>query len=152
MYYYVYETTLADGRRYIGSRKSPQANPYKDTKYWGSPRKPCLNWKPIRKRIIAVFHNHGDAIALEVYLHKKHDVAKNPQYYNRARQTSTGFTHDPSKLRLWTHPLHGDYVGTPSDIVRHFANFNYHRGNLTRIANNRQSTPYRGWIHVYTFT
>lgn len=148
--YYVYETTLANGQLYIGYRKSHTANPYRDS-YFGSPRKPDHNWKPVGKRIIAVFQNKENALALEIYLHKKHDVARNRQYYNKARQTSAAYAYDPSKLRLWSHPLHGEFIGSPSDIVRCFANFNYQRANLTRIARGRQTTPYRGWTYIFTF-
>ncbi len=149
-YYYVYETTLRNGLKYIGYRKSRTANPYHDI-YYGSPRKPDSDWKPTSKRIIAVLTNKEDALTLEIYLHKKYDVARSPKYYNKARQTSVKCAYDQSKLRLWFHPLHGEFLGTPSDIVRCFANFNYQRANLTRLATLRQTTPYRGWIYIHTF-
>lgn len=147
-YYYVYETTLANGQKYIGYRKSLSSNPYTDN-YYGSPKRKTSDWQPVSKRIVAVFTRHEDALNLEIYLHRKHNVAKNPKYYNRANQTATGcYCGEHAKMRLWFHPLHGEFLGNPSDLVRCFANFNYHRANLTRLATRRTSSPYRGWVYI----
>lgn len=43
------------------------------------------------KRIHGVFATRQAAIADEIRLHNEHDVARNPQFYNRAKQTCTGF-------------------------------------------------------------
>lgn len=43
-------------------------------------------------KIISDFDNYRDMLQLECDLHKKYDVDKNPMFYNRAKQTSTGFT------------------------------------------------------------
>ncbi len=41
--------------------------------------------------ILEEFGTRETAIQLEIYLHNKHNVGVNPRYYNRAKQTSTGF-------------------------------------------------------------
>ncbi len=148
---YVYETTLRNGQKYIGSRRSPCANPYKDIKYFGSPthRK---DWEPVSKRIVAIFTEHKHALALEVHLHAYYDVARNPLYYNRANQTSSGFiSYNNYRRRLWFHPKHGEFVGSTTELVRAFPDRNYQNANLTRIARGRQKSSYRGWQHLFTF-
>ncbi len=41
--------------------------------------------------ILEEFDTRELAINHEIYLHNKHNVGVNPRYYNRAKQTSTGF-------------------------------------------------------------
>ena len=48
-------------------------------------------------KIIFVFNNKYDAIALEIKLHNKFNVDKNSNFYNKAKQTSTGFTTNGSR-------------------------------------------------------
>lgn len=91
--YYTYE--IFDPvlqKKYIGSRTKGVANPYADN-YWGSSRLP--NWKEItqrsRKRILAVFFTKEEALQHEIELHNFFNVAANPDFFNKAKQTSTGF-------------------------------------------------------------
>lgn len=44
-----------------------------------------------RYKIIKIFTNRNDALELEIRLHNKFDVGQNPLFYNKAKQTSTGF-------------------------------------------------------------
>ena len=44
--------------------------------------------------IIEVFEKRENAIKLEIELHKKFNVGKNPLFYNKAMQTSTKFDYD----------------------------------------------------------
>jgi len=41
--------------------------------------------------ILGVFDTREEAVQLEVYLHALYNVKSNPDYYNKANQTSTGF-------------------------------------------------------------
>lgn len=43
------------------------------------------------KIVLKRFDSREDAVAYEVEMHEKFDVAKNPLFWNRAKQTSTGF-------------------------------------------------------------
>lgn len=43
------------------------------------------------KIILARFGNRKDAVDYEIEMHSKFDVGRNPLFYNRAKQTSTGF-------------------------------------------------------------
>ena len=90
-YHYTYEIVYTSGLRYIGSRTSKKP-PEDDTNYCGS-GKYCPNKsKIVSKIILGIFNTRKEALAHEIYLHKINDIARNPRYYNRARQTSTGFT------------------------------------------------------------
>jgi hypothetical protein len=50
-----------------------------------------LNTNNYKYKIIRIFENREDAISFEIYLHNKFNVAINPNFYNNAKQTSTGF-------------------------------------------------------------
>ncbi len=41
--------------------------------------------------ILQEFETRKEAIEYEIYLHNKFDVGKNPNYYNKSKQTSSGF-------------------------------------------------------------
>ena len=43
------------------------------------------------KRVLSTFPSRKKAVQHEIYLHDKYDVANNPSFYNKAKQTSTGF-------------------------------------------------------------
>ena len=91
---YTYIIKLADGRLYIGSRTSSKVeNPYEDD-YMGSATEFKENPDVLigaKKVIIKTFETPEEAVAHEIFLHEKNDVAKNEKFVNRARQTSTGF-------------------------------------------------------------
>lgn len=77
--------------RYIGVRSS-KVHPTQDTEYWGSSRHLPKNVKDTHSKIIIKIHpTRKEAIEHEIMLHNMNDVAKNPEYYNKAKQTSVGF-------------------------------------------------------------
>jgi hypothetical protein len=43
------------------------------------------------KIVLARFDSREEAVAYEIEMHNKFDVVKNPLFYNKAKQTSTGF-------------------------------------------------------------
>jgi hypothetical protein len=49
-------------------------------------------FKPTEKLILEVFDNHQEALVCEIALHNAFDVARNQNFANRAKQTSTGFS------------------------------------------------------------
>jgi hypothetical protein len=76
---------------YIGVRTS-KVLPELDTTYWGSSKHlPKDVSKTHTKTIIALFFTREWAVEYEIYLHNKYDVAVNPMFYNKAKQTSKKF-------------------------------------------------------------
>lgn len=49
-------------------------------------------------KIIRIFTNRADALSLEIKLHRKYDVKNNPNFYNKANQTSSGFDTTGTKV------------------------------------------------------
>ena len=98
-HHYVYRiTNLVDGKHYYGSRTS-KLRPEEDLgkKYFSSSRdKEFLkdqkkNPENYRYKIIRVFDDRREALKLEIELHEKFNVGVNESFYNRMKQTSTGF-------------------------------------------------------------
>lgn len=92
MYHYTY--LIKDkhsNMKYIGVRSS-KCHPKDDTDYWGSSRHLPTDVKYThKKRVLSVFKTRLEAINHEIQLHNKYDVASSPSFYNKAKQTSTGF-------------------------------------------------------------
>lgn len=89
MYHYTYKIHYSDNKYYIGIR-SCKCLPEEDTKYLGS-SKYTPNDLVVKKEILATFPTRVLAIEHEVYLHQLYDIAKNPLFYNQAKQTSKKF-------------------------------------------------------------
>jgi hypothetical protein len=49
---------------------------------------------PTQKEILAVCDTREEAMRTEMFFHEMYDVAKNPMFANRAKQTSTGFSRE----------------------------------------------------------
>ena len=89
MYYYTYLlTNRITGMKYIGKRTS-KILPILDTSYMGSSKHVPI--AECDKTILSEFSNHLDLVNEEIRLHNLFDVAKNAEFYNRAKQTSTKF-------------------------------------------------------------
>lgn len=95
-YTYLIETN--SGLLYIGSRRcDPGVFPDEDVKYWGSSKNKELKETPNsqkKKYILGVFLTREEAYEHEIILHTEYDVAKNPKFANKARQTSKAFCCD----------------------------------------------------------
>jgi hypothetical protein len=90
-HFYVYYSYEEWGRGYIGYRGC-KCLPEEDTEYFGSYKDESFH--PTRKIVLATFSSREEAIQAEVWLHKFYDIARNPHFANKARQTSTRFTSD----------------------------------------------------------
>ena len=98
MNHYTYMLTNAipvKGMMYYIGVRSCKCLP-EDDKYFGS----CdsfVEWQKkngthtIEKRIVATFANRKSAIEHEIKLHNLYDVARNKQFWNKAKQTAVGF-------------------------------------------------------------
>jgi hypothetical protein len=91
MYHYTYLIKSKTSKmKYIGVRSSKE-DP-KDDDYWGSSRHIPKNVKTThKKRILRVFSSRKAAVEHEIELHSKYDVARNPMFYNRSKQTTASY-------------------------------------------------------------
>ena len=87
-HHYVYHSYEEWGREYIGVR-SCDCMPEEDTKYFGSFKD--KTFFPTEKTILFVCETREEAMEIEIELHDFFDVAVNPQFANRSKQTSTKF-------------------------------------------------------------
>lgn len=130
MHHYVYlliDTDPQDSRKYYIGVRSSKFHPYKDP-YMGSSKSMTKEEKHrCDKLLLEEFPTRKEAVAYEVFLHTKFDVARNPEFYNRAKQTSTGF--DTTGMKL---------VFTESHI-----------SNMKIASSKRKSRP-KGWKHTQT--
>jgi len=87
-HHYVYRSFEEGGRDYIGIR-SCKCLPEEDIEYFGSFHDETF--KPIGKVILFVCETRQEVAEIEIELHDFFDVAVNPQFANKAKQTSTKF-------------------------------------------------------------
>jgi hypothetical protein len=94
-YYYTYYSYEEYGRGYFGSRGC-KCLPEKDVKYFGSFKD--KTFRPTQKIILKDdYATREEAIVDEIILHDYYDVANNPHFANKAKQTSTKFSYIMSK-------------------------------------------------------
>jgi len=87
--------------RYIGVRSS-ECIPTEDTSYWGSSKHlPADVHITHVKIILKEFPSRKEAVTHEIELHTLNNVAINGIFYNKAKQTSTGFD-TTGKSRVFT--------------------------------------------------
>lgn len=98
--HYVYKITNtkpSDRRKfYIGVRSTKHKNPIDDTNYNSSSKylKQALNeigHKNFSKEILSTWKTRKEANAEEIRLHELYDVAKNHEYYNKAKAKDNNF-------------------------------------------------------------
>lgn len=99
LYHYTYIiTNIIENKYYIGCR-SCNIHPSKDlgVKYFSSSKDKefiqdqKLNPQNYKYKVIAIFDSRALAVHLEVKLHNIHNVAVNPCFYNRSKQTTVGW-------------------------------------------------------------
>lgn len=99
LYHYTYIiTNIVENKYYIGSRSS-KVPPNKDLgiKYFSSSTDRAFiqdqkcNAVNYKYKVIAEFNSKLLALSLEIKLHSIHNVAANPNFYNRCKATSAGF-------------------------------------------------------------
>jgi group I intron endonuclease len=123
-YHYVYEiTNIYNGMRYFGAR-SCICLPRDDTKYMGSSRhlKKAIKAEGLShfsKLILAVFPTREKALEYEIFLHNRFNVNRDPMFYNKAKQTSTGFDFQASGP---DHPCYGRKLTEEQKTVLRQAN------------------------------
>ena len=99
LYHYTYIiTNVVENKYYIGCR-SCAVRPENDlgVRYFSSSKDTNFiqdqktNPQNYKYKILARFESRELAIRLEIKLHNIHDVAVNPRFYNKAKQTSIGW-------------------------------------------------------------
>ena len=89
-YTYLIQSRNGEVMNYIGVR-SCECSPEEDN-YWGSSKHLPQDISDTHNRyIIDTYDTRGEAVADEIWMHDFFDVAINPKYYNKAKQTSIGF-------------------------------------------------------------
>jgi len=98
-FHYVYQiTNLTTNKKYIGKRSS-SIPPIEDIgkKYFSSSSDKDFildqqsNPANFNYEVLAEFDKVSDAVQYEIELHNRFDVSNNPEFYNRAKQTSSKF-------------------------------------------------------------
>ena len=112
-HHYVYKSYEEEGREYIGIR-SCNCLPEEDIKYFGSFRD--KTFKPTGKTILFVCKTRIEASEIEIELHDFFNVAVNPQFANKAKQTSTkfdmtGVPHTEEWKKAISERMVGKYIG-----------------------------------------
>jgi hypothetical protein len=99
IYHYVYRiTNIILNKHYYGTR-SCNILPKNDigVKYFSSSKDKDfikdqkMNQQNYKYKVIRVFNNRQNALLLEIKLHNKFNVGSNENFYNRSKQTATGF-------------------------------------------------------------
>lgn len=98
-YHYVYRITNTKEQKHYYGVRSSKIEPKLDLgiKYFSSSRdKEFMNEQKENKsifkyKVIKIFETRKEAVKLEIKLHSKFDVGLNESFYNKAKQTSTGF-------------------------------------------------------------
>lgn len=107
MNHYTYLITYQNGMKYMGVR-SCKCLPEEDVKYFGSSKHTPDKSQIKSKQILAVFPSRKEAIEAEIHYHKQHDIAVNPKYYNKAKQTAKSF--DTLGVKFIRRPEHTDKI------------------------------------------
>jgi hypothetical protein len=144
--YYSYEEW---GMGYFGSR-SCDCLPEEDVDYFGSYAN--KNFTPTQKIILKCdYETRADAIKDEVTLHDYYDVAANPHFANRAKQTSTRFTTSGMKMteeqrkkmgdRLRGRKLSSEVIKKVADANRGKKRSEEQRKRMSEAQKNKVYTP-----------
>ena len=100
-FHYLYRiTNVVENKHYYGIRTSKNALPQDDlgTKYFSSSRDKefitdqKLHPENYKYKIVRISENRKEVAELEIFMQTKFEVSKNPKFYNRAIQTSSGFS------------------------------------------------------------
>lgn len=99
-HHYVYQiTNKLTNKSYIGKRTS-QVKPEEDLGFFYKSSSTDVNFMNEQKqhpenftyKVLKEFNTSKEAIEYEIILHEKYDVSNNTLFYNKSKQTSTGFS------------------------------------------------------------
>jgi hypothetical protein len=134
--HYVYYSYEQFGRGYIGYRKCPEGlTPETDT-YLGSYHD--KGFKPTEKVILFQDLTKQTAIEIEIKLHAFYDIDKNSHFANKAKQTSRGFSWNPTGMMRINNGIIEKYIPQGEEIPE-----GYTMGNL-KETKRKQSEAQKG--------
>lgn len=157
MYHYTYRLTDNEGFAYIGAR-SCNHHPEDDVAYMSSSKYVATAIKQgvvFSKQILAIWPTRELAIQHEIRLHDAFDVAKNPLFYNKSKQTNTKFDttgfvfseESRKKISVSAKRKRGSRVCGPNSLkgkkqsLQHVANRAKSQIGKTGLKNNRGAKP-----------
>jgi len=88
MHYYGVRSCIIEPRLDLGYKYFSTASSIDGLAFRADQKVNSLNY---RYKIVGLFETRELAIKREILLHNMYDVARNPKFYNQAKQTSTGF-------------------------------------------------------------
>lgn len=142
MFHYVYRiTNLKENKHYYGCRSS-KIEPKLDlgVKYFSSSKDKDFiqeqkeNKTIFKYKIIKIFDSREEAIKLEIKLHAKFDVGINESFYNKAKQTSTGYdTFGTTKSE--------DFKRNISEKNKGYIPSNEHRRKISEALKGKKKSP-----------
>lgn len=99
MFYYVYRITNTKEKKHYYGKRSSRIPPHEDIgiKYFSSSKDLLFIEdqkqypEKYKYKVVSLHRTAKEAVQREVLLHDKFSVHTNPSFYNRAKQTSTGF-------------------------------------------------------------
>ena len=142
MFHYVYRiTNLKENKHYYGCRSSKE-EPKLDLgiKYFSSSKDKDFiqeqkdNKNIFKYKIIKTFDSREEAIKLEIKLHAKFNVGINESFYNKAKQTSTGYdTFGTTKSE--------DFKRNISEKNKGYIPSNEHRRKISEALKGKKKSP-----------
>jgi len=145
MYHYTYLLiSKLDGRLYIGARTS-KVPPEEDT-YMSSAKTVSKEYKRnCTKSILKTFFTRKEALMHEIYLHNLFEVSTNPEFFNKAKQTSTKF--DTTGVKLTKE--HKAKVGRKG-ALHHFYGKHVLPQVVEKIRKTKLNNPYSNYNYDHT--
>lgn len=146
MYHYVYRITNTLLNKHYYGKRSSKHPPHEDLgiHYFSSSRDREFkidqknNPQNYKYKVIVVTTSALKALALEIRLHDKFDVAKNPLFYNKAKQTAVKFTTAGTKASLSTRVKQSKALTGRTFSPEHKAKISAANKNRTITAATRQ--------------
>lgn len=145
-YHYTY--MLHGDISYIGVRSS-KCLPELDIKYWGSSKHTPKNISETHtKLILAEFPTRKEAVEHEIQLHNFYEVSTNDMYYNKAKQTTTGFDtlgvpslNRDKTIYQFIHDKYGKEVCSQYELS---IKYNLHRPSISLLTTGKLNSS-EGW-------
>ena len=157
-FYYVYRiSNLIEHKHYYGFR-STKFLPKNDLgiRYFSSSRDKEFikdqkqNPQNYRYKIVKLFQNYKDALNFEILLHEKFNVSTNESFYNRAKQTATGFStagstiSEEHKRKISEAGLKRIYEPTSDETKKKQSESAKNRGPVSEITRQKLSAIHKG--------
>lgn len=147
MYHYVYRITNTLLNKHYYGKRSSKLPPAQDLgfKYFSSSKDKEFiklqkeNPQYFKYKVVKCFSIADLAIVYEIRLHTRLDVAKNPFFYNRAKQTSVGFKSSEYAIQV------------SADLRRGIPLSSKHRTNISIGMQGKNSDIKKKYVNIYSY-